>query len=196
MMATGLGHSAYKSLRHFWHPEYIVRSIAALLVLLGIYFFDQGMNGTRKFATSFAPNFATDCFSLAVAILVIDQLYRWRNKVYQQRIDESLAAQRKRNIIQQMASRSNDFSLDAVRIASNEGWLKDGSLQGANLHTANLQGAILAANLRGNNLAKANFQGATLVWAEYDLRTVWPEGFDYVTTETILVDKNEPNSRQ
>ncbi len=64
-IAIRRGHAAYKFLRHFWHPEYIVTGLAAALVLLGIYFFNQGMYGTSKFATTFAPNFAADCFSLA-----------------------------------------------------------------------------------------------------------------------------------
>jgi hypothetical protein len=100
MMTVRLGRNALVPLRHYWHPEYVVRGLAAVLVVLAAIFFRMGMNAndTDKFATTFAPNLATDCLSLAITILVIDQLYRWRDKVYQQRIDESLAAQRKRNI--------------------------------------------------------------------------------------------------
>ena len=172
-MATRLKHTTYKSMRHFWHPEYIVRGIAAVLVVLAVIFFAQGMNATdeddQKFARNFAPNLATDCLSLAVTILVIDQLYRWRDKDAQQRIDESLAAHRKRNIIQQMASLSNDFALDAARIAKNEGWLEDGSLEGAHLFLANLEGADLrGANLQGADLGEANLEGADLFWANLE----------------------------
>ncbi len=48
----------------------------------------------------------------------------------------------KQSIIRQMASRSNDFALDATRIAMDEGWLNDGSLKGADL-PARLEEAVL-----------------------------------------------------
>lgn len=86
----------------------------------------------------------------------------------------------KQSVVQQMASLSNDFALDAARIASNEGWLRDGSLQGVDLWMANLQGADMwDANLRGGDLRMANLQGARLLAANLqgvDLRVANLQG--------------------
>ncbi len=59
----------------------------------------------------------------------------------------------KQSIIRQMASRGNDVSLDAAHITADEGWLKDGSLEGADLYWAHLEGV------------------------HYDRYTIWPDGF-------------------
>lgn len=123
----------WAALRRYWHPEYIVRGVALLFIALAAACFLTGWQGQSRFADTFAPNLATDFFSLAITILVIDQLYRWRDNLTQQQIDKSLAAERKRNIIQQMGSQSNEFARQAVRIAETQGWLKDGSLKEANL---------------------------------------------------------------
>jgi len=110
-------------------------------------------------------NLATSLGSIAITVLVIDQLNRWR-----------METERKREIIEQMSSPVNDAALEAVRLARKYGWLTDGSLKGANLVNANLEGADLewanlqdarlgGANLKRANLSHAIFAGADLVVA-------------------------------
>lgn len=74
--------------------EYIVRGIAALLMVLAAIYFYWGMTATEddKFGIIFAPHLYAEFLGLAITIIVIDQLYRWRDKVYQQRLDFRLGA--------------------------------------------------------------------------------------------------------
>lgn len=97
-------------------------------------------------------NLATSLGSIAITVLVIDQLNRWR-----------MVAERKREIIEQMGSPVNDAALEAVRLARKHGWLTDGSLKKANFSGANLKGADLdKANFEGASLMSANLEGANL----------------------------------
>src|SRR5215213_7098187 len=67
----------------------------------------------------------------------------------------------KLTLIRQMGSSDNRQVLHAIEALKSKGWFRDGSLQGAQLENANLQGAALAkadmqrANLQGANLTKA-----------------------------------------
>lgn len=82
-------------------------------------------------------NLSIELVSIAVTVLVIERL----NK---QQAEQA----RREEVIQQIASLSNDFALEAVRLSQLRGWLRDGSLNGANLGGAKLQGAdLFAANL-------------------------------------------------
>ncbi len=107
-----------------------------------------------------------------------------------------------------MASLSNDFALDATRIAEEKRWLFDGSLFGSNLGKANLAGAIFwGANLAGVNLRAANLTGAIfretnltradLRWTylvETDLQEANLKGTRY-NNETRWPDEFDPESR-
>lgn len=97
-------------------------------------------------------NLATSLGSIAITVLVLDQLNRWR-----------MADARKREIIEQMGSDVNDATREAVRLARKSGWLEDGSLKGANLSSAALRAARLwHANLKDANLSYANLKDASL----------------------------------
>jgi uncharacterized protein YjbI with pentapeptide repeats len=73
---------------------------------------------------------------------------------------KKLAAQ-KAALIEQMGSSAQSVAIAAAERLSGYGWLSDGSLRGADLSGANLQGAFLfKANLEGVHL-----QGATLIGA-------------------------------
>jgi hypothetical protein len=137
--------------------------------------------------TTILHDFSTEMIGIGIGVWGVDELNRWRSgKEY------------KREIIRQMASRSNDFALDAARIAKDEGWLRDGSLMaksfsGANLSGANLWGANLEfANLTKENLESTDLTGvslfrATLTQAVFDDNTRWPEGFDYRSKGVISI---------
>ena len=102
--------------------------------------------------TSELGGFRTEATGIALAVIVIEEISRARAYL-----------DYKQSIIQQMASRSNDFALDAARIAKDEGWLQNRSFQGADLAYADLQGADLSyAKLQDADLERAKLQGAEL----------------------------------
>jgi len=103
-------------------------------------------------------NLSAELIGMAITVLVLDRLYAYRD---QQR--------EKQRIILQMASPSNDFALQATRIAEDEKWLFDGSLRGINFSLANLKNSLLwggkfeeakfvLANLENANLRECQFQ--------------------------------------
>lgn len=125
----------------------IIQAIALLLIVAGVTIFFTTESGT------FWHDLWTEMVATGGAVLGIDELNRRRNvQTYKQ------------SIIRQMASRSNDFALDAARIARDEGWLKDGSLRYTNFQYANLQDAYLeGADLQRTVFFGANLQNARLM---------------------------------
>lgn len=102
--------------------------------------------------SDFYANLATVFIDIAITVLVVDRVYAWRS-----------AREEKRRILRQMASRSNEFAIEAVRLARNSGWLEDGSLKRIDLSAANLEGAILfRADLEGAVLINAILRRANL----------------------------------
>jgi uncharacterized protein YjbI with pentapeptide repeats len=97
----------------------------------------------------------TEAIGIAITVIVLEELGRHRSSL-----------EEKERIIRQMASHSNDFALDAVRIARENNWHIDGSLCGKILVSANLQNANFNyADLQRINLTNANLQGAELYQA-------------------------------
>ena len=97
----------------------------------------------------------SEAISTAFAVIVINELGIYR-----------AALQEKRSIIEQLGSPVNDAALEALRLATKNGWLKDGTMNGANLRGANLTGARLReANLTGADLGDANLTGTDLISA-------------------------------
>ncbi len=124
----------------------IIQAIALLLIVAGVTVFFVTEPG------SLLHDLWPEMISTGGAVLGIDELNRRRS-----------AQEYKQSVIRQMGSLSNDFALDAARIAKNEGWLEDGSFIGADLMRANLAGAHLAdANLKGAVLLGANLAGVFL----------------------------------
>lgn len=81
--------------------------------------------------------------------------------------------QAREDLILQMGSPTNSFAIEAVRALRAQGWLQDGTLEGASPSGANLQYADLSdaclkgvdlsgANLQDTNLTSANLEGATM----------------------------------
>lgn len=91
-----------------------------------------------------------DFIVISLSIIGIDRIVEYRNYL-----------QEKKQIIQQLASRSNPHALDAARIIIQEGWHKNGSLVGNNFEGANLE----SVELKDANLEKANFKKANLMKA-------------------------------
>lgn len=97
-----------------------------------------------------------DAIVVAITVTVLDELNRRR-----------LALEEKERIIRQMASRSNDFALDAARIIVHQGWHEDGSLRHIGLVLADLSNAFLfGADLQGSDLTATKLLGACLEAAD------------------------------
>lgn len=128
-----------------------------------------------------------DFISISIAVIVIDQLVGYRSWL-----------QEKKRIIQQMASHSNDFALDAVRQITANQWHSDGSLcklkcfhanlDKAHLSFANLSGAELSfsslidvklnvAILKGINLEFSDLTNAQLLNANLEGATLFETNF-------------------
>lgn len=124
-------------------------AIAVLLLIYGVYCF--WMQPTVPFLIEFRA----ELIGAGIATLLIG--------------NASQAAQikeEKKRLILQMGSPDNSFSIEAVRQLRQQGWLQDGSLNGANLQRANLSGADLGgANMSGVDLREADLSGASLMWS-------------------------------
>lgn len=102
----------------------------------------------------FYANVASEAASIAITVLVIERLNARRTQ-----------EERKRALVAQLGSRSNDFALEAARLLQIEGWgfKNDTALQNANLRNANLRDVDLrGANLQKAELGESNLQDADL----------------------------------
>lgn len=143
-------------------PEQVAGFLLALAVALAAvgYTTVHTSFSVRQLLEDFYANFSTEFFSIFITVFVID----WLNK-------RRLREERKRTLIAQLGSPSNDFAVEAARLLRIEGWglEKDTSLQGAELWKAKL----MDANLRLFNLAEASFtdsnlEAADLGWANLE----------------------------
>lgn len=134
--------------------------IVSILGIIGVLIFSLLGIGNDYFV-----NLYTGFIEIFITIFIIDIL----NK----RLSEN---QYKDQLILQMASPSNDFAIEAVRILKQKGWLYDGSLTGIDFSGANLQNAELQraqlqeckfdnASLQGVDLEGANLNNAYLLSA-------------------------------
>jgi hypothetical protein len=104
------------------------------------------------------PNIITDLLGIAVAVLVIDTIYRVRSD-----------AELKKVLISKLASKNNTVATEALKEIEARGWLGDGSLSKAFLLSANLEGnSIMGADMRRAHLSFASLRGTS--WLESDLQ--------------------------
>lgn len=110
---------------------------------------------------SLFASFRTEAVSLAIAVIVLDELGRYRAYL-----------EDKNRVIRQMASHSKDFAFDALRLVTQNGWHKDGSLEGIDLGPIKLPrahvpiGHLRGSRLRGSKLRWSNLADATLESAD------------------------------
>jgi len=109
--------------------------------------------------------------------------------------DEAL----KKQLIREMRSAFNGRAIQAVNLLQSQGWLTDGTLQGAHLEGANLWRAdlqnahlvdvhfmnatlrdanlrnvtLMGANLQGVNLGKSDLSGGQLIGADLSVTKLW-----------------------
>lgn len=167
-------------------PQQIVSIFAAITGLFSLSFVILGVRNHEDFYA----NLATELGSIAITIFVIDRLYQWRSE-----------EQEKRRIIEQMGSPSNDFAVEATRLAREKGWLRDGSLRDANFDLADLRkvnldrGNLRRASFVNTRLENANFGDAVLEGTNFSNAHLESSVFIYAKLkEARLLGANSPMS--
>jgi uncharacterized protein YjbI with pentapeptide repeats len=112
-------------------------------------FFQENFSPLRLFL-DFYNNISTSLIFTAITILVVDRAYEVRS-------EQHLLGQLKR----QMGSKYNQISLEAIKELTEINALFNGSLNGIDLRSADLTGAILEGGIAMN----ANLENATLLGA-------------------------------
>lgn len=103
-------------------------------------------------------SFQTEATGIAVTVILIEFVTHRRAHL-----------ERKHAIIQQMASLSNAFAIEAARIARAERWTHDRSLNGGYFASAALQGADLrGAKFQNADLRDADLRKANLFLADFE----------------------------
>jgi uncharacterized protein YjbI with pentapeptide repeats len=142
---------------------YLTENIDLLVSVGGVSALLIGIIGMRAPKESWVRDIAPELIGIAIGVVAIDQLYQIR-----------IEYQEKQAIIRQLSSPSNEFALDALRLANERGLLRAGdmdsvgtlkaNLQNANLSEASLQRVYLwGANLQNANLSSADLLGSNLV---------------------------------
>lgn len=158
--------SLWRRLRSWLGTELTPVRIAALgLLVLGLVVLgwhgDEHRWHPSLFLQRFYSNAGTDMFSIAVTVLIIDQLYATRQRQESQR-------ELKERLIRDMGSQVRDVAVHAADELGYHGWLYDGSLKAAFLIGANLQEArLIRANLQKAILWNANLQKSFLFHAYF-----------------------------
>lgn len=129
--------------------------------ILGLLFFSFGLAGVINGSISYPPiqkllNFyktiSPELFGIGITVLIID----WANEHHLKRLEKD-------RLIREINSLDIGIAHRALREFDVKGWLKDGTLNKADLSRANLSYASLnGANLENTNLTKANLKEAIL----------------------------------
>jgi uncharacterized protein YjbI with pentapeptide repeats len=146
-----------------------------LAILLGVAVISslEGLRDPELGLTELWLNLGTELAGAVVTFVLIDLVLG--------------ARQRKEAVITQMGSDVRDVAVPAVDDLRREGWLKDGSLVGAELVGARLQGA----NLTGAHLQKANFTLARLQGASLWLARLQGANLEFARLEgAVLIEAN------
>ena len=139
---------------------YINQYFAVYLTILGKH---VDVYQDNPFIGDFYANIATELVSIAITVLIIDFLNERR-----------IRGQLKSQLIRELGSKSQDFSVRAARELRYHGWLKDGSLHGSDLGWARLETVDLSyasmnkVNLIEAKLMSSNLEGACLTMAELE----------------------------
>ncbi len=169
-----------------WWVTWKVGLVLLILALLsGVYGYNQlhgGPVNVGKLISDFYANVSSELASIAITVLIIDNLNRRREaREAKARAEERAREQeqeQKRSLLRRMASSVNAEAKRACEELRDHGWLTDGTCAEANFTKADLKDAYLSradlsntrmyrADLRGANLYKANLSGAKLNGADF-----------------------------
>lgn len=146
--------SPFRAIGDFLSRVFTIYRVATLLAVIAIalWYYNQ-IN-----FEALLPNIVTDLLGIALAVFIIDTMYRLRSN-----------AERKKMLIAKLGSKNNAVATDALHELDTEGWLSDGSLQSAFLLSCNLDGNSFS----GADLKQASFSFGSLrdtTWFEADLQ--------------------------
>jgi hypothetical protein len=106
----------------------------------------------------FLLNFSTEMLGAIATFVLLYLIVAQRDRLREQQREER---ELKKRLIRQLRSQVNEEAIRASEELRAQGWLTDGSLQGADLSRANLENAYLeGVNLTDASLYKANLKGA------------------------------------
>lgn len=173
-----------------------VRTIGAVLLVVALIITILGFlnqhNGfslpqpIEYFVADFYANLSTEFISIAMTVLIIDQLYESRRN-----------QQLKEQLIRQMGSSDNGIALNAVEELRAHDWLQDGSLQGVSFYQANLAGAFLPlVNLEQTVFSRADLRNVDLKWANLrsaNLNSVFLENSTLIGTDLSKCSLSKAN---
>ncbi|MBI3170429.1 MAG: pentapeptide repeat-containing protein [Chloroflexi bacterium] len=126
------------------------------------------------------PNIITDLLGIALAVFIVDAMYRLRSD-----------AERKKVLISQLGSKNNAVATSALHELDAQGWLSDGSLQNAFLTSCNLDGNKLSGgDLRRAHLSFSSLQNTS--WFETDLRGAFLDHAN-LTNATLSIHATGPH---
>lgn len=151
--------------------------VFGLGIVVGGYVFTQHPRNEKVFVEQVYSNFGIELISIALTVLVIEELNKRQTK-------EEVNRDRVRELILQLGSPDNAFAIEATRILRARGNLTDGTLKGAillgaNLRYADLEGINLqdadmaSANLENARMGEANLRGIRLVEANLANASIW-----------------------
>lgn len=142
----------------------IVTSICCLVgaVILGFFGYESYVSSQDKsFLDTFYSSIITELISIALVVLIIDQLSSAHAR-----------EKRKQHLLELLSGPDNTYSDLVTYVLSElrkEGWLRDGTLRKANLEGINLQGQdLVQVDLREANLRNASLNCAILIRAKLD----------------------------
>jgi uncharacterized protein YjbI with pentapeptide repeats len=145
-----------------WAPVHVIGILllVASLVITILGYLNQHYSypmpkPLEYFITDFYANLSTEFISIAITVLIINQLY-----------ERSKLQKTKDQLIRQMGFAGNELARLAVDELRAHGWLEDGSLCRETFRYAKLSMAsLISANLARTNFTNAEFQNADIKWA-------------------------------
>lgn len=131
----------FRTIGKFLARIFNIYRVTIILVIIGLYLLFRFDVSSEELI----PNIVTDLFSVALTVFIIDTMYRLRSD-----------NERKKVLVSKLGSKNNAVASEALRELDARGWLSDGTLEGA---------FLLSANLDGNSLTGANLKRVTLSYA-------------------------------
>lgn len=166
-------------IRHMNYIDIVGIGLLVLSLVIGItgYIRVHGQFDMLQFLNDFYANASTELGSIAITVIIVDQLARRRDR-------KEAESREKRGLIVQLYSVDNVTVLNVISQMRAMGWLFDGSLQGAKLSRVNFRGIQLdeaqlsgvnfeKANLKEASLAKTNLRNANLYRADFADAKLW-----------------------
>jgi uncharacterized protein YjbI with pentapeptide repeats len=160
-MADGREAAQIRQEYQWFYPILMVVIAIIIGISLGAWLFAGDAPILSGNILHYVSNLWTEALSIAVTVIVLDQVSQWRDK---QRRNRDL----RESLIHETRSINNTVAIHAVNELRDRNWLigEQGVLQGANLENAHLQGVDFAdTNLAKTELSYANLQSARLTFA-------------------------------